>query len=132
VAWCYMSDATDPRSWIERAEEDYAAVLSAVRRKSPLTYVACFHAQQCAEKYLKAILISGQVPFSKTHDLLLLNDLCDRAGALLGLDGQRLNTLSDHAVKARYPGDDPTPEEAREALEIAKTVRRFARIFLGL
>jgi HEPN domain-containing protein len=132
MAWCCMSDATDPRSWIERAEEDYAAVLSAVRRQRPLTYIASFHAQQCAEKYLKAILVSRQVPFSRTHDLLLLNDLCDRAGVLLGLDGQRLNTLSDHAVKARYPGDDPTPEEAREALEIAKTVRRFARIFLGL
>jgi len=84
------------------------------------------------QRSFRAILVSRQVPFSKTHDLLLLNDLCDRAGVLLGLEGQRLNTLSDHAVKARYPGDDPTPEEAREALEIAKTVRRFARIFLGL
>ena len=125
-----MSDATEPRAWIERAEEDYAAVLSAVRRKRPLTYVACFHAQQCAEKYLKAILISRQAPISKTHDLLLLNDLCDKAGILLGLDSRRLNTLSDHAVKVRYPGDDPTHEEALEALEIAKTVRRFARAFL--
>ena len=60
-------------------------------------YVACFHAQQCAEKYLKAILISRQVAFSKTHDLLLLNDQCEKAGFLLGLDHMSLNTLSDHA-----------------------------------
>jgi HEPN domain-containing protein len=105
-------------------------VLSAVRRKKPLTYVACFHAQQCAEKYLKAILVSRQVAFSRTHDLLLLNNLCEKAGALLGVEARGLNTLSDHAVKVRYPGDDPTPEEAREALAIAKTVRRLARALL--
>ena len=113
-------------------EEDYAAAFSAVRRKTPLTYVACFHAQQCAEKYLKAILISRQVAFSKTHDLLLLNDQCEKIGVLLGLDVKSLHTLSDHAVKVRYPGDDPTPEEAHEALAIAKTVRRLAQAILGV
>lgn len=127
-----MSDATDPLAWIQRAEEDYAAALSAVRHKAPLTYVACFHAQQCAEKYLKAILVARQVAFSRTHDLLLLNDQCERAGILLGLDARGLNTLSDHAVKVRYPGDDPTPEEAREALTIARTVRRLARSHIGI
>jgi HEPN domain-containing protein len=127
-----MSDITDPLSWIERAEEDYQAVLSALRRKKPLTYVACFHAQQCAEKYLKAILVARGVAFSKTHDLLLLNDQCVEAGVLIGIDAKRLNTLSDYAVKVRYPGDDPTPDEAREALEIAKTVRRFVRTVLGV
>lgn len=127
-----MSDVTDFLAWIQRAEEDYAAALSAVRRRTPLTYVACFHAQQCAEKYLKAILVSKQIAFSRTHDLLLLNDQCEKAGVLLGLDAKALNTLSDHAVKARYPGDDPTSEEAREALAIAKTVRRFVRIYLGV
>lgn len=127
-----MSDITDPFAWVQRAEEDYAAALSAVRRKRPLTYVACFHAQQCAEKYLKAILVAKQVAFSRTHDLLLLNDQCERAGILLGLDAKSLNTLSDHAVKVRYPGDDPTPEQAREALAIAKTVRHFVRAYLGV
>ncbi len=127
-----MSDITDPFAWVQRAEEDYAAALSAVRRKRPLTYVACFHAQQCAEKYLKAILVAKQVAFSRTHDLLLLNDQCERAGILLGLDAKSLNTLSDHAVKVRYPGDDPTPDQAREALAIAKTVRHFVRAYLGV
>jgi HEPN domain-containing protein len=127
-----MSDVTDPLSWVERAEEDYLAATSSLRWKKPLTYVACFHAQQCAEKYLKALLIARGVIFSKVHDLLLLNDQCTKAGVLLGVDEKRLNTLSDHAVKVRYPGDDPTPDEAREAVEIAKAVRRFARIWLGI
>lgn len=127
-----MSAVTDPLAWIQRAEEDYAAALSAVRRRTPLTYVACFHAQQCVEKYLKAILVAKQVTFSRTHDLLLLNDQCEKAGVLLGLAAKSLNTLSDHAVKVRYPGDDPTSAEAREALAIARTVRRLARAHLGV
>lgn len=127
-----MSEITDPFAWVQRAEEDYAAALSAARRKRPLTYVACFHAQQCAEKYLKDILGAKQVAFSRTHDLLLLNDQCERAGVLLGLDAKSLNTLSDYAVKVRYPGDDPTPEQAREALAIARTVRHFVRAYLGV
>lgn len=121
-----MSEITDPFGWVQRAEEDYAAALSAV------TYVACFHAQQCAKTYLKAILIAKRVAFSRTHNLLLLNDQCKRAGVLLGLDAKSLNTLSDYAVKVRYPGDDPTPEQAREALAIARTVRHFVRAYLGV
>jgi hypothetical protein len=39
--------------------------------------------------------------------------------------------LSGYAVRTRYPGNQPTPEEAKEALEIAMTIRKFARTFLG-
>jgi len=127
-----MSDETDPLAWVERAEEDYAVLRASLRRKKPLLYSACFHAQQCAEKYLKAILVSRGAAFPKVHDLLLLRDLCEQVGVLVAVEAQHLNTLSDHAVRARYPGDDPTPDEAREALAIAQTVRRFARRFLGI
>lgn len=62
---------TDPLSWVERADEDYALARSALRRKKPLAYGVCFHSQQCAEKYLKAMLVSKRQRFSKVHDLLL-------------------------------------------------------------
>ena len=125
-----MSDPTDSASWIARAEEDYKLPRSALRYKEPLTYGACFHAQQCAEKYLKAILVSTGQPFPRTHDLLTLSDLCSRQGVLLGLDLDELDTLSSYAVRVRYPGDDPIPEEARRAAEIAQGVRRLARRYL--
>ena len=92
----------------------------------------CFHAQQCAEKYLKALLIAQGRPFPKTHDLLTLDTLCTEAGFLLGLGPSQLGTLSAYAVKVRYPGEEPTWEEAQEALEIARAVRRFARGVFGL
>ena len=45
------------REWIEKAEGDFATAGRELRaRKNPNYEAACFHAQQCAEKYLKAIL----------------------------------------------------------------------------
>ena len=55
-----------------------------------------------------------------------------RAGILLSIPEDQLATLSFYAVRVRYPGEDPIPEEAREAVETAKAVRRFARKFLNL
>jgi len=127
-----MNDVTDPLSWVERAEEDYSLARSALRRKRPLTYGVCFHAQQCAEKYLKAMLVARGYEFSKVHDLLLLSDQCAEAGILLTVGARELHDLSDYAVRVRYPGDTPTPEEAREALATARAVRRFARKLLGV
>jgi HEPN domain-containing protein len=127
-----MSAASDLMPWVLRAEEDYAAAVSAMRRKKPLTYIACFHAQQCAEKYLKALLITRGHEPPRVHDMVVLGDECTRAGILLSVSDDDLSTLSAYAVRVRYPGDDPTVEEARQALHIAKRVRRFARGLLGL
>jgi len=127
-----MNDVTDPLSWVQHAEEDYALARSALRRKQPLVYGACFHAQQCAEKYLKAMLVARGREFSKIHDLLVLNGECAQAGILLPMPEDQLSILSSYAVRVRYPGDTPTPDEAREALATARAVRRFARKLLGV
>ena len=42
--------------WIDKAEEDFHAAISLRRlRRYPTHNAVCFHAQQCIEKYLKAI-----------------------------------------------------------------------------
>lgn len=125
-----MSDSAEPLEWVAKAEEDWAAAHVVLRRKTPLTAIACFHAQQCAEKYLKAILIARRHRFSHVHDLLILNQECHAAGILLGISEDALSTLSHYAVKARYPGNAPAIEDARKALETTRAVRKFARKFL--
>jgi HEPN domain-containing protein len=127
-----MNEASDPRAWVKSAEEDYELARSALQRKKPLTTGVCFHAQQCAEKYMKAMLISRSAEFPKTHDLLLLNNLCSNAGIFLEINPKLLNTLSDYAVRTRYPGAAPNEEDAREAIQIMKSVRAFARSLLGI
>ncbi len=56
--------------WLEKAEEDFQLVSLAMRqRKHPLYAGVCFHAQQCAEKYMKGFLVRHKTAFRKTHDL---------------------------------------------------------------
>ena len=50
--------------WLERAEEDYYQARVALRKRKHLAYnSACFHAQQCAEKYVKAFLVRRGIKF---------------------------------------------------------------------
>jgi len=127
-----MSEINDPRAWVEKEEEDFILACSALRRKKPLITGACFHAQQCAEKYMKALLVSKKLVFPMTHDLVLLNNLCSSAGIFLEIDSKLLNTLTDFAIRTRYPGEEPTLNDAKEAIEITKLIRVFARRFLSL
>jgi HEPN domain-containing protein len=122
-----MSDPTDPSAWVARAEEDLILARSALRRKQPLTYGTTFHAQQCAEKYLKALLLAQGQVFPRTHDLAALSDLCMQHGISLPVPQDALERLAAYAVQVRYPGEDPAPEEARDALQIAQAVRQYAR-----
>jgi HEPN domain-containing protein len=103
-----------------------------IDRAAPLIYGACFHAQQCAEKYLKAILIVHDLNFPKVHDLVALRDVCSQAGIAISVSEDELSTLSFYAVQVRYPSEDPTVDEAREAVAIARSLRKFARGQLGL
>ncbi|MFZ2095877.1 MAG: HEPN domain-containing protein, partial [Anaerolineales bacterium] len=69
-----MNGAGDPLEWANRAEEDYQLARISLNRKLPLTYGATFHAQQSAEKYIKALLTLRQIAFPHTHDLAALNN----------------------------------------------------------
>jgi HEPN domain-containing protein len=127
-----MTEINELKSWVSSAEDDFRASKELLRLQKPLASASCFHAQQCGEKYLKALLILKDVDFPKTHDLLTLDTLCNQAGIFTGFVPQFLSDLSKHAVQSRYPGNQPVLDEAKEALKIVTTIRRFARTFLGL
>jgi len=98
-----------------------------------LAPVACFHAQQCVEKSLKAILEAHGVRYPKIHDLLRLYGMVSEK-VDLGLNLRLLQVLNDLYVDARYPGELgllphgwPTPEDARQFYEFAADVYRKAR-----
>lgn len=64
------------REWTEKAEGDFATAGREIRaRKKPNYDAVCFHAQQCAEKFLKAILQEQDIPFGKTHNLIILLEI---------------------------------------------------------
>ncbi len=127
-----MTDQEEVNEWIAKAETDYkAAVDLARRRKDPLPGVVCFHCQQCAEKYLKAFLISREVPFPKVHDLIALKGLCVEEEGVFELVHDLLEALEGYDVAIRYPGEAATVEDARTAVAAMKKVRKFVRARLG-
>jgi len=123
------NSAQDVIRWIDKAEHDLLAaehIIQVVERE--LTDITCFDCQQCAEKYLKALLVFIGVHFPKTHDLRLLLDLVPER-VLPDLPRTRVIPLNRYVIEGRYPGDwEPiTAEEAREALAMAREVRAAVR-----
>lgn len=114
--------------WVAKAEEDLTAAAHNLKlgRRCPAAIV-CFHAQQCVEKYLKAVLTCEGVAFPKTHEIeRLVSGLPKPARPDLTLEEQAL--LTEYAVGPRYPGWRETSlREAREAVALARRVRRQIR-----
>ena len=121
------------REWAGKAEGDYAMLEREGRaRKNPCHDGICFHAQQCAEKYLKARLSEAKVDFGKTHDLVSLLDLVVPMEPLLEPFRRDLAYLSDFAVAFRYPGESATAAQARDAIRRCRAFRSAARRTLKL
>jgi HEPN domain-containing protein len=119
--------------WIEKAEGDFATAGRELRaRKNPNYEAACFHAQQCAEKYLKAILQEQSTPFGRTHNLISLLDLLLSRDDAWELARPHLEILTVYAVSVRYPGESADKSSAREAVRHATAVRSRARRSLSL
>jgi HEPN domain-containing protein len=107
--------------WIGKAEGDYFSALREYRARKNANYdSACFHAQQCVEKYPKAILVDHSVPFAKTHDLLPLLALCLPYHALWQSWHDDVEWLSQYAVLFRYPGESATHADAKKAIGTMK------------
>ncbi len=116
------------REWIGKAEGDYHTALREFRaRKFPNYDAAGFHAQQCVEKYLKAILQQNNIRFEKVHDLLALLNLCLPIAPELELHRDLFAYLNPFAVAFRYPGESATREQARQAILALKKLRPILR-----
>ena len=110
--------------WLQRARSDLNLGKVALRTRGVLPEDACFHAQQCAEKALKALLLSLGQPFPRTHAIEVLLDLLKTHGFDIPDSVDKAFELSQYAVQTRYPGDwEPvTKKEATAALERAALV----------
>lgn len=103
------------REWVDKAEGDFATAERELMVTDRVNYDAvCFHAQQCAEKYLKARLQEASIRFGKTHDLTLLLDEVLAVEPAWDAHRADLQTLSAFAVSYRYPGDSADKNEAED------------------
>jgi HEPN domain-containing protein len=121
------------QEWIEKAEGDWATMLREnLVVVNPNFDAICFHAQQCAEKYLKARLFDADVSFRRTHDLLnLLDSLAEIQPTWIDYE-EIIGELSIFAVAYRYSGFTATGEQAAKSVENCKIVRALVRSYFNL
>ena len=119
--------------WIHKAEGDYTTALREYRaRKSPNYDAAGFHAQQCIEKCLKALLQKHNKPFFKIHDLLTLMEYCLSFIPELELQKELLAFLNQFSVAFRYPGESANREQAQKAIKAMKIIVQILQDHLAI
>ncbi len=96
--------------WMKKAEEDLKVIGHELKlgEEEAAAGAVCFHAQQAAEKYLKAFLIENGKSVGKTHDIALLIKLCAEFDP--GFEKIEATELNYYAVKIRYPDDIDEPD----------------------
>lgn len=115
------------QEWLSFASEDLLAAEVLLREN--IYNQACFHAQQCAEKLLKAALLRDGQHAPKLHDLNELFERCIQANVLALLPyREKIATLSLYYVPTRYPDAIvgtlpdrlPNRNDAKEAADFAR------------
>jgi len=117
--------------WLKSAGSDLRTI-EWILNDEALTHVVAFHAQQCVEKSLKALLEFLDRPVPKDHSTIRLYGLV--ANVLgMALDQDMLTDLDDLYINARYPGElgllpygKPSQQEAQRFYEFAAEVYRKA------
>lgn len=110
--------------WVGKADLDFETVVRLIDEERFRDIVA-FHAQQAAEKYLKALLTRHQLEFPKTHVIRRLPILLHPAEFALAQSLDEANWLSPFGAGIRYPGDraDTAPGDEARAYRLARKVR---------
>ena len=109
---------------LRKAKQDRVA-MEALLATQALDAV-CFHAQQAAEKCLKAFLAHHNVEFPYTHNLAKLIEICASLDPAFRSLLPAVAPLTPYAVELRY--DDsfwPTESVAKEARSSALAVFEF-------
>ncbi len=114
--------------WTRKAEGDFQTALreQAVADESACDAV-CFHAHQCIEKLMKAVLVARGEDPPRTHNLLFLDGLVRTACPAWNAPQEDIEWLTRSGVAFRYPGVWATRTHAAKAMEICKRLRESLR-----
>jgi len=113
------------KGWIRKAESDIEN-LTIMMASGKALDTACFHAQQAAEKYLKAFLCFNGISFPRTHDIEELLDLCATIDKRFSDLVEETVFLTDFAVELRYDFEFwPEQEDVEAAFEAANKIKQL-------
>ncbi len=125
-------EAASPHEWLKHADSDMRLAHLALD-SDVLPEQICFHAQQAAEKALKAALLCKRVDFPLTHDLDELVEISLNAGVTVPDELRDVGSLTPYAVQARYPGfwGEISDSDLDEAVALAERVLAWAVVMIG-
>jgi HEPN domain-containing protein len=118
-----------PEEWLSHAESDLRLARMASKDPQIVRGQVCFHAQQAAEKAIKAALLLRGIEFPLTHDIEELLVIGEDHGFAIPGEIQGAGRLTPYAVETRYPGylEEITDEDVNEALRIAGQTVSWAK-----
>lgn len=115
------------KNWITKADNDLEIVKHELKLPESewVTDVICFHCQQAAEKYLKALLIYMEKDVPKTHNIEYLQTLLKESHP--EISELEVKDLSLFGVDVRYPDDFyiPSAEEVRYYSTLAIRIQKM-------
>ena len=117
-----------PHEWMDHARSDLRLARLAAGDEFVRREHACFHAQQAAEKAIKAVLLFRETAFPLTHDIEELLEISVKGGASLPDEVQEASLLTPYAVETRYPGfwSEITEADLSEAIRVAEITFAWA------
>jgi HEPN domain-containing protein len=119
-----MADAKLIHEWLHKANEDLAFAASIIE-DSPFYAQICFHFQQSAEKYLKAVIVADDLEFQKVHDLVALLKICLKRRPELSELTADCNLLNRFYIDTRYPVHWPTDYTKDKAIQAQVAAERI-------
>jgi len=114
------------KEWLMAASDDLA-VIDCLVGNSELTHMIAFHAQQCIEKCLKAIIEEHGLDFAKIHSLRRLFKICADYISLNENDGDLVDILDELYIDSRYPGEIGLLPNGKPTQTDAQQFHRFAK-----
>ena len=118
--------------WVRKAEADWEVAHKLADENPSPRDIVCFHCQQAAEKYLKALLQENGLVVPKTHELADIVDLLLPGDATLARLRRKADSLTQYAVDYRYPGMMASKRQMEAALRHADQIRLECRSKLNL
>jgi HEPN domain-containing protein len=115
--------------WFEKGDRDLRAAEAMLHLEDPLPDIACFHAQQCVEKYLKGFLSFHDIEVRRTHDLVELLTECGNIDPSFIEWEEVCRSLTIYAIAPRYPDSsrEYLAEEGEDAVSLATRLKEFVR-----
>lgn len=116
-------------TWITKAENDLKSAKKLIEGTDPIYDTSIYHAQQCAEKALKAYLSYKDQPIQKTHDVQFLVELCIELDEIFESIMEDAILLNPYSTLFRYPDIilEPEKEDVIDAIEKAENILHFVK-----